>query len=35
MSRYVGITGFVSRDEVDFALSCLPETPSLPVVGGA
>ncbi len=25
MSRYVGITGFVSRDEVDFALSCLPE----------
>ena len=22
--RYVGITGFVSREEVDFALSCLP-----------
>jgi len=25
MSRYVGVTGFVSRDEVDFALSFLPE----------
>lgn len=25
MKRYVGITGFVSRDEVDFALSVLPE----------